>query len=393
MSDAPRKPGVLIVCDSYPPVLGGSEIEAQRVAAALIARGHKIRVLTSGGGLMPKTRHWTDPAGVPVSILTRYSRGRIKDFVFALQVGWSMFVRRRDFDIVYFLMQGLHVAVGLPMAHWLSKAVVMKISGDRIFTNMSRTAVGQFELGWLRDWQVPIMVLNQQMVREAEACAFPPEQLHWMPNPVEIDTFCPRTPEQSAAWRTSHKIPTNATVLIYTGRLSTEKGIRELMRGVAEAAQTEPRVMMVLIGDGPIRAELESLARELDPDPARFRFVGRIPLTEVPHWLGASDIFGLTSPNEGFSCSLVEAMSCGLPSVVSDIDANLQLVQHDTHGLTVPWNNPGRIAAAILRLSNDPALRQSLAAASRQRVVENYSIEKVLARYEALFDLALRHRA
>ena len=61
----PEKPGILIVCDSYPPVLGGSEIEAQRVAAALIARGHRVRVLCSGGPPMPAVRHWTDPAGVP----------------------------------------------------------------------------------------------------------------------------------------------------------------------------------------------------------------------------------------------------------------------------------------------------------------------------------------
>ena len=53
---------VFIVCDSYPPVLGGSEIEAQRVASGLIARGHQVRVLCSGGGPMPKVSEWVDPA-------------------------------------------------------------------------------------------------------------------------------------------------------------------------------------------------------------------------------------------------------------------------------------------------------------------------------------------
>lgn len=388
----PEKPGILIVCDSYPPVLGGSEIEAQRVAVALIARGHRVRVLCSGGPPMPAVRNWTDPAGVPVTILTRHSRGRLKDVVFALEVAESMWLRRAEFDIVYFLMQGLQVAVGLPVSRLLGKAVVMKLSGDGIFSAMSKTVIGQFELGLLRDWQVPLMLLNERMMKEAEAGGFPRGQLRWMPNPVETDSFCPSSPEAAAAWRESHAISLAAKVAIYTGRLSPEKGIRELMRGVAEAATHHPEAMLFLVGDGPMRAELETLARELDPSGTLFRFIGRVPLTDIPHWLGASDVFALTSPNEGFSCSLVEAMSAGLPSVISGIDANLQLVSHNTHGLTVPWNQPEAIGKALLTLFRDPGLRARLGANARQRVLDNYSTDKVIDLYETLFTTALAPR-
>ena len=61
---------VLLICDSYPPVLGGSEIEAQRVSAGMIRRGHQVHVLCSGGPPMPAVRDWIDPAGIPVTILT-----------------------------------------------------------------------------------------------------------------------------------------------------------------------------------------------------------------------------------------------------------------------------------------------------------------------------------
>lgn len=77
---------VLLICDSYPPVLGGSEIEAQRVSVGMIRRGHQVHVLCSGGPPMPAVRDWIDPAGISVTILTRQSRGLWKDRVFALQV-------------------------------------------------------------------------------------------------------------------------------------------------------------------------------------------------------------------------------------------------------------------------------------------------------------------
>ena len=82
-----RKPvRVLLICDSYPPVMGGSEIEAQRVSAAMIRRGHQVHVLCAGGPPMPPLRDWVDPAGVPVSILTRRSRGRLKDWILLREV-------------------------------------------------------------------------------------------------------------------------------------------------------------------------------------------------------------------------------------------------------------------------------------------------------------------
>src|SRR5579871_803259 len=86
---------MLLICDTYPPVVGGSEIEAQRVSAALMQRGHAVQVLCAGGPPMPPVRNWTDPEGVPVRILTRRSRGRWKDLAFALQVAWIIWKERK----------------------------------------------------------------------------------------------------------------------------------------------------------------------------------------------------------------------------------------------------------------------------------------------------------
>jgi glycosyltransferase involved in cell wall biosynthesis len=384
-TSAPAKPvSLLLISDSYPPVMGGSEVEAQRIAAAMIRRGHQVQVLCAGGPPMPAVREWVDPEGVPVRILTRRSRGRVKDVVFALGVAWAIWSGRKRYDVVYFLMQGLHVAAGLPVARWLGKPIVMKFSGSSIIPLMKLSRTGRIELEWLRQWAARLMVLNEGMIEEGIADGFLRQQLTWMPNPVDVSEFRLAQPGEAAAWRRQYGIPLDACVTVYVGRLSSEKGLISLMRGFDQTARNSPDAMLLLVGDGPQRAELEALAAQFQLGADRIRFVGRVPIGEVPFWLRCSDIFALTSPNEGFSCALLEAMASGLASVVSDIPANRQLVDPGIQGLTVPFDDESSIAEALLQLSRDPGLRKRMGEAARSRVVENYSTSRVVERYETL---------
>jgi glycosyltransferase involved in cell wall biosynthesis len=173
-------------------------------------------------------------------------------------------------------------------------------------------------------------------------------------------------------------------VAVYVGRLSHEKGLPSLLRGFALAARQEPRALLVLVGDGAQRSELETLAAKLDLAPSRVLFSGRVDASEVPLWLRSSDVFTLMSPSEGFSCALSEAMAAGLPSVVSRIPANVQLIDDQVHGLLAPVGDDSAMAAALVRLFHDPALRARMGQAARRRIVENYSTTQVADRYESL---------
>ncbi len=392
-TDAKRDPAaavsLILVSHSYPPVLGGSEIEAQRVCAALMRRGHRVTVLCAGGAPMPDVARWTDPAGVPVRIFARRASGRLKDCAFALGVAWTLFRERRNYQLVYFLMQGVHLAVGLPVARWLGKPIVMKISGSNIATMMSASWLGRLELRWLNKWARRVMILNPGIEAEAVAAGLDRDRLLWMPNPIDTDEFAPCTASMRAEVRERFRIPARAAAVIYVGRLAPEKELASLIGAFAGVAKRVPEALLLLIGDGPCRRELEEQAAQLGLAD-RVRFAGQQPVTDIRHWLQAGDVFALVSSNEGFPCSLSEAMAAGLASVVSDIPGNAQLIDPGVHGLVVPVRDEARIAEAIGVLLADPETRARMGAAARRRVIENYSTDKLMDRYEALFEEVLR---
>jgi glycosyltransferase involved in cell wall biosynthesis len=178
----------------------------------------------------------------------------------------------------------------------------------------------------------------------------------------------------------------SAPVVIFVGRLAPEKELPSLIRAFAATRRAVPGATLVLVGEGPVRSELEALAAGLE---GAVRFTGSQTGAQVRDWLQASDVFALVSSNEGLACSLLEAMSAGLPSVVSDIPANVQLVENEVHGLHSALGSADPIAGALHRLLLDAPLRARLGAAARQRVLAGYSIDKIIDRYEALFSETL----
>ncbi len=117
----------------------------------------------------------------------------------------------------------------------------------------------------------------------------------------------------------------------------------------------------------------------------RVRFAGAQPSPTVRAWMQASDVFTLVSSLEGLPVSLIEAMSSGMACVVSEIPASLQLVRDGVTGVVTRLREPDALSHALTDLLNCPAKRTQLGVAARAFVVNDYSVETVAGRYEALF--------
>ena len=381
----PRTVCFLVVCQTYFPILGGSEIEAQRVCSALIRRGHRVTVVCAGGDPMPAVRDWIDPEGVPVRIYARRKEGTLKNVIYALRVAGMLIRERKNYHFVYFLMQGLHLALGLPVARFLRKPILVKIAGSGEVPRMSKSRIGRQELRWLNRWSKKVLILNEGMRPEAIEGGISPAKLQLMPNPVDVAEFSPANDEQQCNLRRELQVPQGIPVVMYAGRLAPGKSLPVLLEAFALVLKLVPDALLVLVGDGALRAALVEQSSKLGLD-AHIRFTGRVSPQEVPHWLKIATVFTLVSPSEGFPCALEEAMSTGIASVASDIPGNRQLVENGHQSLLTPVGDVDAIADSIVRLIQDATLRERLACASREHIVQNYSTAHVVELYEAVFN-------
>lgn len=154
------------------------------------------------------------------------------------------------------------------------------------------------------------------------------------------------------------------------------------LQSAGEIIRRYPESRFVLVGDGERREELKDLAGHLGLE-GRVHFLGwRDDLDRVYADL---DVVALTSRNEGFPVSLIEAMASGVPVVATRVGGVPDLVEDGVTGLLVPCDDPTSLAAAVSGLLADPERRRTLGQSGRQRVYPAFSAERLLQDMDALY--------
>ena len=205
----------------------------------------------------------------------------------------------------------------------------------------------------------------------------PPERIDILPNALDVATFEPADTEERLAMRRRLGLEPSGPVFVSVANLVPVKDIATLIEaaGLVRAELTTARFLIV--GEGPLRAELEEQARRFGL-AGIVHFVGR--QENVRPYLAAADFGMLTSLSEGSSNSLLEYMAMGLPSIVSDIPPNRELVSE----VLFQPGNPRDLADKINLLFNDCGLRAQLSREYRKCVGE-FSMEKFTLRAQSFY--------
>jgi glycosyltransferase involved in cell wall biosynthesis len=204
---------------------------------------------------------------------------------------------------------------------------------------------------------------------------------------VDADRFTRVTPDQIADFRRRQNLPADAIVVASVGRLVEQKDYPTQLRAFARAAAQDRRLIMLLVGDGPLRADLERLAGELGITD-RVRFAGHCD--DVPTVLRAVDVFVLASKFEPYGVAILEAKAAGVPIVATRVNELPEILSEDlgerATGVLVPPEDPEAMGQAFLRLAADAAGRKALGARAAREALEKHSLQGAIDAYQDLYD-------
>jgi glycosyltransferase involved in cell wall biosynthesis len=178
--------------------------------------------------------------------------------------------------------------------------------------------------------------------------------------------------------------------------LAPKYGVDVLVKAFAEFLKTLPLTngvapSLLIVGGGEQRAELQALGESLGITE-RLHFAGAVAHADVPEWLNRFDVYVAVSrlDSESFGVAVLEASACELPVVVSDAGGLPEVVVHGETGLVVPRDDVQLLAQALRRLHDDPALRQQLGRAGRERVLREYEWEHCVDLMLGCYERAVR---
>ena len=332
-----------------------NSIHLQRWARALVDRGHAVAVLT---------QHVCDRSLLPGSanVFVLPHSGSLGYFTNALRAR-ELLTRWRP-DVV-----NAHYASGYGTTAALCgvRPVLLSVWGSDVYDFPYESALkGRLIRGNLRR-ATAIASTSHAMARQVQRLTPERREIAVTPFGVDLTQFAP-VPR-------ADRPLTIGTVKSLAPKYGVDLLLRAFAGLVADAdvQAAAGACRLLVVGDGPQRAELGALARELGI-AQRVEFSGAVAHADVPSWLNRLDIYAAPSrlDSESFGVAVVEAGACALPVVVSDAGGLPEVVRDGETGLVVPRDDVPALQAALKRLVLDAALRDRLGRAGRLHVEREY---------------------
>ncbi len=373
---------IVFIIRYFHPFIGGLEKKTLNLAAALVERGIAVEIITSRFSAAWPARD--NIKNVPVCRLFSPRIKILGGMIFLVLLCWHLVKNRFRIQIIQAFQVGYSSAAAIVTGTLLSKPTILNISSSGTGGDVNRHRKTPWGWLFLRCCRLAsrIVILNQGMYAELKGIGYPEKTIVKIPNGVDLTTY--RVTEKRHYWRETIGVQ-NEKLILYTGRLSAEKGVDVLIAAYAALDKSLPSKLYIL-GDGPETARLRQLIKYYRQED---RVMMQPAVDDVTPYLYSADIFVMPSYFEGLSNSVLEAMACGIPVIATRVTGNKELITDGITGLLVEPHNKAQLTEAISYLIKNPDEGSELGRKAQELVKEHFDLYLVAERYITLYqDLA-----
>lgn len=357
-----------------------------------LASRHDVVVLTSRGPGSPadSVERGVRVVRVPVPFrrqLAAASMASMLGYVLRGRPAGSRLFRERRFDVIntHFVLPSGPVGAALARAHGTPN--VLSVHGGDLYDPSKWTSPHRHLV--LRMWIRSLARRADAIVGQSSNTI---ENLRRYYDPGAGATRIPlgiRRPPDGPRDRRRFGFADGELVLVTVGRLVARKAVHQMFDVLAAVSDLPLR--LIVVGSGPLEPDLREAAAHAGVSE-RVRFLGQVSEEEKFAVLRASDLFVSTSQHEGFGLVYLEAMACGLPVICYDHGGQTDFLTDGLHGRLVPLNDVPRFTEACREIASDEGRRRRIGERNSDEVRE-YFIDRCAARYEEVFDAAIRRRS
>lgn len=271
--------------------------------------------------------------------------------------------------------------LGIPLVISVPGSDAQVANANPIFRTLARFAMRQASLMTANsaDLRDAVAALDPTVLNKFDLILYGADPTALQPDPTGVADL-------RAQWLANHSVtlsPGHPVIILCVGRMVYKKGFDTLIRALAEPALRSQDVLAVMVGEGDQKAEWQILAQELGVSD-RLRWVGNVPKDKISVYYNACDVLvnpSVRKPVDGLNVCVLDAMSCGKVVVGSTVAGNpLAIVDGET-GFLTSEGDPAALAVVLAKLAADPALRQRMGAAARQRIETELGWPPLVRRY------------
>lgn len=357
---------ICILSECAWPDIGGGVTQAHSLAKYLKNNGCSVFFLTQTKGLKLKRKEVIDSIPIHRVFSTGFRSGK---YTMLLPALCFLIKNRREYDLIY--VAGFRVlgVIGVITAKLLCKKCILKaeslgeFSGEIFKWDSKVLKKGVFSkisdfVFYLRNYVLKkadaFVAINEIIKREFIDNGVPVNKVRYIPNGIDRFEFCPVLKEEKNKLREKLHLPLDKKIAIYTGRLNKGKGLPMLFSVWHKLVTVKKDILLVIAGSGSnqfLSIEQE-LKRFVDDNALKENVLFTGYVDNVDEYLNACDVFVLPSELEGLSCSIMEALACGISVVTTNVGGAPELIESGKNGILIQPEIHDELYKALYELIN-----------------------------------------